>query len=468
VSEDEAKNKAWGGRFSGPTDAFVQEFTASCHFDFRLWRHDIAGSQAHCRMLAACGILTEAERDEILGGLEKVEAELEAGELTPDPALEDIHMHVEARLKEHVGAVAGKLHTARSRNDQVTTDLRLYLREETDEVLARLRTLQSNLVALAEEHVETILPGFTHLQVAQPVSFAHHMLAYVAMFGRDEERFLDCRRRINRLPLGAAALAGTTFPIDPGRVAAELGFDGLCPNSLDAVSDRDYAIEFCAASALTMTHLSRLCEELILWMTPRFGFIDIDDQFCTGSSIMPQKKNPDVPEVVRGKTGRVTGALVSLLTLMKSLPLAYNKDMQEDKEALFDCVDTVQACLRAIGELVPGITPQPEAMERAATEGYSTATDLADYLVRKGIPFRDAHEIVGRIVRIALAEGRHLEEMRIEDMRAVDDRIEQDVVHVLTVHGSVSARKAPGGTAFDTVRAALADVKARLAKAGEA
>ncbi len=461
-ANDTSKNVSWGGRFSGPTDRFVQEFTASCQFDFRLYKQDIAGSKAHCRMLAQTGILTSKEADTILAGLDSVLKEFEAGSIQVDPALEDIHMHVESRLKQLIGTVAGKLHTARSRNDQVATDLRLYMREQVDELIGRIQLLQTNLLDLAESHVDTVMPGFTHLQVAQPVSFAHHLLAYVTMLDRDKERLQDCRKRINRLPLGSAALAGTTFPIDREQVAKELGFDGLCPNSLDAVSDRDFAIEFCAAGTLIMTHLSRFCEELVLWMTPRFGFIDLDDQFCTGSSIMPQKKNPDVPELVRGKTGRVTGSLMSLLTLMKSLPLAYNKDMQEDKEPLFDCVDTLHGCLRAIGELVPGIRPNPEAMKKAASEGYSTATDLADYLVRQGVAFRDAHEVVGTLVRQAIEQGIPLDELTLAEMQVVEGRIQEDVHSFLTVEGSVAARTALGGTAFSTVRQALKVARSKV------
>ena len=463
MTDEAGSNKSWGGRFSGPTDQFVQEFTASYRFDMRLARHDLAGSRAHCRMLAATGILTDAEARTILDGLDEVEGEVAAGRLALDPALEDVHMHVEHRLRELIGPVAGKLHTARSRNDQVATDLRLWLREEVDHLGRGVRTLQAALLTLAEEHVETVMPGFTHLQVAQPVSFAHHLLAYVEMLDRDHQRLTEARRRVNRLPLGSAALAGTTFPIDREMVAAELGFEGLCRNSLDAVADRDFAIEVVAACSLVMVHLSRLSEELILWCTPAFGFIELEDRFCTGSSIMPQKKNPDVPELVRGKTGRVVGSLVSLLTLMKSLPLAYNKDMQEDKEPLFDCVDTTRACLRAIGELVPGIRARPERMRAAAAEGYSTATDLADYLVRRGLPFREAHEVVGKIVRLAIESRRALDEIPPEEMRGVEPRIQDDVTAVLSIDGSVAARSGPGGTGFTAVRAALAEARARLA-----
>jgi argininosuccinate lyase len=413
-------------------------------------------------MLARQGILSDFEATTILGGLDQVEEEIAAGKMEFQASLEDVHMHVEFRLKEILGPVAGKLHTARSRNDQVTTDLRLWLRGRVDKILGRIRSLQRSLLDLAEANVETILPGFTHLQVAQPVSFAHHLLAYFEMLERDHARFGDARKRINQLPLGAAALAGTTFPIDPASVAEELGFEGICRNSLDAVSDRDYSIETLAAGSLLMTHLSRFCEELVLWSTPAFGFVELSDQFCTGSSIMPQKKNPDVPELVRGKTGRVTGSLVSMLTLMKSLPLAYNKDMQEDKEPLFDAVDTLEGCLRAMGELVPGIQVRPQAMLQAAAQGYSTATDLADYLVRRGFPFREAHEVVGGIVRLAIEKACELHEISPEEMRSLEPRIEDDVTEVLTVQGSVNARKAPGGTAFATVREALMEARSRL------
>ncbi|MBF0283419.1 MAG: argininosuccinate lyase [Magnetococcales bacterium] len=461
TSHDAAK--PWGGRFTQPTDAFVEAFSASIHYDYRLFRHDIRASQVHARMLARQGILGDDEARAIVGGLDQVKQELEEGKLPFSPRLEDIHMHVESRLKELIGPTAGKLHTARSRNDQVATDIRLYLRDEVD-LLAEegIRGLQRQLVGLAQHHVETVMPGFTHLQIAQPVSFAHHLLAYVEMLERDHGRLTDLRRRMNQLPLGAAALAGTPFPIDREWVARELGFDGLCRNSLDAVSDRDFAIELAAACSLIMTHLSRFAEELILWMSPAFGFIDLPDAFCTGSSIMPQKKNPDVAELVRGKTGRVHGALISLLVTMKGLPLAYNRDMQEDKEPLFDLMETTRNCVRAISELVPGITPRPQRMAALAEEGYATATDLADWLVRQGVPFREAHGVVGRIVALAAASGRRLSDLPVEEMQRVDERITAEAPDVLTVESSINARRAPGGTAVDTVRAALHEAWRRV------
>nr|CRH07598.1 argininosuccinate lyase [Candidatus Magnetococcus massalia] len=451
--------KLWGGRFSEPTNAFVESFSASIDYDVRLYRQDIRGSIAHCGMLARQEIIPQADADQIITGLEQVRGEIERGEMPFSNSLEDIHMHVESRLREIIGPVAGKLHTARSRNDQVATDFRLYLREELDAILEQIQHLQSGLVGLAEKHADTIMPGFTHMQSAQPVTFGHHMMAYYEMLSRDYGRFADLRPRLNRMPLGSAALAGTTFPLDRASVAKDLAFDGLCENSLDAVSDRDFAIEMMSASSILMMHLSRFSEELILWSGPAYGFIQIPDAFCTGSSIMPQKKNPDVPELVRGKVGRVYGALNSILTLMKGLPLAYNRDMQEDKEAVFDAVDTVRACLRVFGDMVPGMEPNKEVMRRAAGAGFATATDLADYLVRKQIPFREAHEIVGTIVRICEDKGCDLDELTLADMQAVDSRIEADVVDVLSVEASVNARKAVGGTAVETVRQAIAIAK---------
>ncbi|MEO5377587.1 MAG: argininosuccinate lyase [Magnetococcus sp. DMHC-6] len=447
--------KLWGGRFSQPTDAFVELFTASIHVDVRLFRQDIRASQVHSQMLARVGILTQQEAATLCQGLSEVEQEIEQGELLLQTSLEDIHMHVESRLAEKVGGVAGKLHTARSRNDQVATDLRLYVREEVDAILVAIHHLQEGFLNLAKAHIETILPGFTHMQNAQPISFAHHLLAYYEMLARDYDRFWQARGRMNRLPLGCAALAGTPYPVDREWVAEQLGFEGLCENSLDAVSDRDFAIELAAHAAILMMHLSRFSEELILWSSPIFGFIELSDGFCTGSSIMPQKKNPDVPELVRGKTGRVNGHLMALLTLMKGLPLAYNRDMQEDKEAVFDTLDTVRGCLRVMGDLLPGMTIHREKMAAAAGAGYTTATDLADYLVQKSIPFRQAHEIVGRIVRRAIAEKITLEQMTLAQMQEVDPRIEADVALVLTVEASINARKARGGTAFATVREAI-------------
>ncbi|MBF0624763.1 MAG: argininosuccinate lyase [Magnetococcales bacterium] len=457
--------KLWGGRFSQPTDAFVEAFSASIAYDSRLWSQDIRGSQVHCRMLARQGIIAPEEAEAIVAGLEQVAGELSRGALPFRDDLEDIHMHVESRLRELIGPVAGKLHTARSRNDQVATDLRLYLREETDHIRAALNRLRGALLDLAEAHQTVVMPGFTHLQIGQPVTFAHHLLAYVAMLERDHGRCTDLRSRLNRLPLGSAALAGTPFPVDRRWVAEQLGFEGLCENSMDAVSDRDFAVELAAAAALIMMHLSRFAEELILWSSPVFAFVELPDAFCTGSSIMPQKKNPDVPELVRGKSGRVYGALFSLLTLMKGLPLAYNRDMQEDKEPIFDAVDTVRACLRAFIDLVPGIRVRRERLAATARQGYSTATDLADYLVGRGVPFREAHGIVGRIVALAVAEGVTLEELSLERLREVDGRIAADVAAVLTVEASVAARRAEGGTAFDTVAKALQAARQRLAEA---
>ncbi|MBF0187637.1 MAG: argininosuccinate lyase [Magnetococcales bacterium] len=454
--------KLWGGRFNEPTDAFVERFSASIQYDSRLYRQDIRGSQVHCRMLARQGILTDEEADAIIQGLTTVGGEIERGELPFSNALEDIHMHVESRLRELIGPVAGKLHTARSRNDQVATDVRLYLRGEVDRIRRALYDLQKALVDLAANNVETILPGFTHLQSAQPVSFAHHLLAYVEMLERDFGRLGDLRGRMNRLPLGSAALAGTTFAIDREWVAKELGFDGLCENSLDAVSDRDFVIELASAASLIMVHLSRFSEELILWTSPGFNFVELPDAYCTGSSIMPQKKNPDVPELIRGRSGRVNGHLMALLTLMKGLPLAYNRDLQEDKEPIFDTVDTVRDCLRAMAGLVPGIAPRKERMLEAAGEGFSTATDLADYLVRRNLPFREAHAVVGRIVRIAEESSRDLDQLELAELQAVDPRIGSEVMDVLSVEASVNARTAIGGTAFETVGTAVTGWQDRL------
>ncbi len=457
--------KAWSGRFSEPVDERVKRFTASVGFDQRLARFDIQGSLAHARMLAACGILSAADLADIERGMTAIAADVDAGRFQWSLDLEDVHLNIERRLTDLVGDAGKRLHTARSRNDQVATDVRLWLREAIDQCQALLADLRGALLDLAEAHAGTIMPGFTHLQVAQPVTFGHHLMAYVEMFERDAERLADARRRVNRLPLGAAALAGTGYPIDRERVARELGFEGICRNSLDAVSDRDFAIEFCACAALVMTHLSRLSEELILWMSPRFGFIDLADRFCTGSSIMPQKKNPDVPELVRGKTGRVNGHLVALLTLMKAQPLAYNKDNQEDKEPLFDTADTLVDSLAVYAAMMRGVTVKPEAMRRAAAEGFSTATDLADYLVRKGLPFREAHEAVARAVREAQAQGRDLAELPMEALRAFSPLVDADVYEVLTPEGSVASRTVAGGTAPGQVRAAVAEARRRLAGA---
>lgn len=455
-------SKLWGGRFSQPTDQFVESFTASIHYDARLYPQDIQASVVHCRMLARQEIIGQEEAEAIIAGLEVVRQELEAGQLPFQESLEDIHMHVESRLRALIGPVAGKLHTARSRNDQVTTDLRLYLREQVDCMRQEVRAMQRVLLTLAQAHVESVLPGLTHFQNAQPVSFAHHLLAYLEMLERDWQRLGDVRGRINQLPLGSAALAGTPFPVDRLWVAEQLGFAGICRNSMDAVSDRDFVIELAAVCALMMVHFSRFSEELILWSSPLLGFVVLPDAFCTGSSIMPQKKNPDVPELVRGKSGRVVGHLNALLMLMKGLPLTYNRDMQEDKEPIFDSVDTVRGCLRVLTDLIPGIVVQREVMAKAASVGYTTATDLADYLVCKGVPFREAHEISGRLVRICVERGVTLAQLPLVEMQQVDGRIGADVMLVLTVDASVNARQSVGGTAFATVRQALQEASGRL------
>jgi len=455
-------DKPWSGRFTEPTDAFVEAFTASVDFDRRLYRHDIAGSVAHARMLAHVGVLSAGECEAIVNGLRQIEAEIDAGTFEWRHALEDVHMNIEARLIERIGDAGKKLHTGRSRNDQVATDLRLYLRDGVDDTLAAIRRLQEGLLGLAEREADTIMPGFTHLQVAQPVTFGHHLLAWNEMLERDHGRFTDARRRINVMPLGSAALAGTSYPIDRAFTAKALGFDAPAENSLDAVSDRDFAIEFTAAAALLMTHLSRFSEELVLWSSSPFGFIELSDAFCTGSSIMPQKKNPDVPELVRGKSARVHGHLVSLLTLMKGQPLAYNKDNQEDKEPLFDTLDTVLGCLKVYAGMIPAITVRREAMLAAARRGFATATDLADYLVRKGVAFRDAHEIVGRAVRAGVESGRDLSAMTLDELKAYSPAIDADVFGVLTLEGSVAARNHVGGTAPEQVRAALRRARKRL------
>ena len=450
------EQKLWGGRFTESTDAFVEEFTASVSFDQRLYQQDIQGSVAHCRMLAKVGVLSEAESDQILEGLAKVEKEIAAGEFEWSVSREDVHMNIEARLTDIIGTVGKKLHTGRSRNDQVATDIRLFLRAEIDRILSEIDRLQQGLLSLAEREAGTIMPGFTHLQAAQPVTFGHHMLAWFEMLSRDHERLVDCRKRVNRNPLGAAALAGTTFPIDRAYTAELLGFEGVCENSLDAVSDRDFAIEFTAAASLLMTHLSRFSEELVLWSSSQFNFIDLPDRFCTGSSIMPQKKNPDVPELVRGKVGRVNGHLISLLTLMKSQPLAYNKDNQEDKEPLFDTVDTVLNSLRAYADMMPAVEVKESVMHEAALRGFSTATDLADYLVKKGLPFRDAHEVVGQAVSYALNKNCDLSELSLKELQQFSEQyISDNVFDVLTLEGSVQARDHLGGTAPKQVLAAV-------------
>lgn len=455
MSQDKTTNQSWGGRFSEPVDAFVARFTASVDFDKRLYKHDIQGSIAHASMLCKVGVLTDSERDAIIDGLREIQAEIEAGQFDWRVDLEDVHMNIEARLTEQVGIVGKKLHTGRSRNDQVATDIRLWLRDEIDLILSELTRLQEGLLGLAQEHAETIMPGFTHLQTAQPVTFGHHMLAWFEMLSRDYERLVDCRKRTNRMPLGSAALAGTTYPIDRQMTCELLGFEAISGNSLDGVSDRDFAIEFCAAASIAMMHLSRFSEELVLWTSAQFQFIDLPDRFCTGSSIMPQKKNPDVPELVRGKSGRVFGALMGLLTLMKGQPLAYNKDNQEDKEPLFDAADTLRDSLRAFADMVPAIKPKAEMMREAALRGFSTATDLADYLVGKGLPFRDCHEIVGLAVRYGVENGKDLAQMSLNELQQFSTEITDDVFEVLTLEGSVNARNHIGGTAPAQVRAAV-------------
>jgi argininosuccinate lyase len=444
-------------------DDLVKRYTASVGFDRRLAPFDIQGSLAHARMLHAVGVLSAKDLADIERGMAQIGADIAAGRFDWSLDLEDVHLNIEKRLTDLVGEAGKRLHTGRSRNDQVATDVRLWLRASIDAIDALMRALQSALVELAAQHVDTVMPGFTHLQVAQPVSFGHHLLAYYEMLKRDRARLADCRTRVNRLPLGAAALAGTGWPIDRDRVARELGFDGVCANSLDAVSDRDFAIEFCACAALAMTHLSRLSEELILWMNPRFGFVTLADSYCTGSSIMPQKKNPDVPELARGKTGRMNGHLMALLTLMKGQPLAYNKDNQEDKEPLFDAVDTLSDTLRVFAGMLSGLTVDAAAMRRAAAEGFATATDLADYLVRKGLPFRDAHEAVAQAVRFAAGEGKDLAQLPLDALRRFSPLIAEDVYAGLTLEGALAARKHVGGTAPEQVRAAVARARAELA-----
>ncbi|UGQ45692.1 argininosuccinate lyase [Massilia endophytica] len=457
------KSEAWSARFSEPVSDLVKRYTASVFFDNRMAKADIQGSLAHAEMLAAQGIIPASDLADIQRGMAQIGQEIESGQFEWLLDLEDVHLNIEKRLTELVGDAGKRLHTGRSRNDQVATDIRLYVRSAIDDIVGLLKQLRGALTDLAEQHADTILPGFTHMQVAQPITFGHHMLAYVEMFGRDAERMADCRKRVNRLPLGSAALAGTTFPIDRLRVAKTLGFDDVCHNSLDAVSDRDFAIEFTAASSLIMTHISRMSEELVIWMSPRVGFIDIADRFCTGSSIMPQKKNPDVPELARGKTGRVYGHLMALLTLMKGQPLAYNKDNQEDKEPLFDTVDTVVDTLRIFADMAGGITVKPEAMRAAALQGYATATDLADYLVKKGLPFRDAHEAVAHAVRTCVDAGCDLSDLSLDQLRQFSPLIGDDVFHVLTLEGSVAARDHVGGTAPNQVRAAIERVRKQLA-----
>nr|WP_315234903.1 argininosuccinate lyase [uncultured Albidiferax sp.] len=457
------KSEAWSALFSEPMSDLVKRYTSSVFFDKRLWQADIAGSLAHAEMLAAQNIIAAQDHADIQRGLAQISADIESGNFEWKLDLEDVHLNIEARLTQLVGDAGKRLHTGRSRNDQVATDVRLWLRGEMDLINGLLTDLQLALVSIAEKNVDVVMPGFTHLQVAQPVSFGHHMLAYVEMFARDAERMLDVRKRVNRLPLGAAALAGTSYPLDRERVAKTLGMEGVCQNSLDAVSDRDFAIEFTAAASIAMVHISRLSEELVLWISQSFGFIDIADRFCTGSSIMPQKKNPDVPELARGKTGRVVGHLMGLITLMKGQPLAYNKDNQEDKEPLFDTVDTLKDTLRIFAEMVGGITVKPEAMERAALRGYATATDLADYMVKKGLPFRDAHEAVAHAVKAAISHNVDLSELPLSVLQQFNPKIEKDVYDVLSLRGSMNARNTLGGTAPAQVSAQIARHRARLA-----
>lgn len=462
MSGKQTPSKVWGGRFNEATDEFVSRFTASASFDSRLFAHDIKGSLAHARMLLAAGVLSQAEHQQIQSGLVAIEADIEAGNFEWSIALEDVHMNIEAALTEKIGEAGKKLHTGRSRNDQVATDIRLWLRDEIDAIDAELVRLQSGLLALAEREAATIMPGFTHLQTAQPVTFGHHMMAWYEMLERDKGRLQDCRKRLNQSPLGAAALAGTTFPIDREMTASLLAFDQPTNNSLDSVSDRDFAIEFCAFASLVMTHLSRASEELVMWTSAQFDFIELPDRFCTGSSIMPQKKNPDVPELVRGKSGRVYGHLVGLLTLMKAQPLAYNKDNQEDKEPLFDTVDTIRDCLRAFADMIPAIRVKAENMSRAATRGYATATDLADYLVNRGLPFRDSHEVVGRAVAYGIEQNKDLAELSLAELRQFSDKISADVYDILTLEGSINARSHIGGTAPERVRSAVATARKTL------
>ncbi len=464
MSDNHHPAKPWSGRFNEPTDAFVEAFTASVDFDRRLYRYDIQGSIAHARMLAQQGILSDRERDDIIQGLEQIQSRIAAGEFQWSVSLEDVHMNIESALTEVIGEAGKKLHTGRSRNDQVATDIRLWLRDEIDALRAAIAKLQGALLDKAEQEAETILPGFTHLQTAQPVTFGHHLMAWFEMLERDRQRLADCRQRVNVMPLGAAALAGTTYPIDRQTTARLLGFRAPAENSLDAVSDRDFAIEFCAAASILMMHLSRFSEELIIWSSAQFGFVELSDSFCTGSSIMPQKKNPDVPELIRGKTGRIYGHLIGLLTLMKSQPLAYNKDNQEDKEPLFDTVDNLKGSLKVFAAMIPAIRCHKQAMRQAARRGFATATDLADYLVRKGIPFRDAHEVVGKAVAFGVAESRDLSQMSLAELQQFSNRIDQDVFEILTLEGSVSARDHIGGTAPAQVRQAIRRARQRVAE----
>jgi argininosuccinate lyase len=456
------KSQGWSALFSEPMDVLVQRYTASVGFDQRMWRADIAGSLAHARMLAAQQVIGAQDLADIERGLKQIAEEIEAGRFEWKLELEDVHLNIEARLTQLVGDAGKRLHTGRSRNDQVATDIRLWLRGEIDAIAPLLQQLQRALLDVAALHTGTVMPGYTHLQVAQPVSFAHHLLAYVEMFARDAERLADVRKRTNRLPLGAAALAGTSYPLDRDAVARELGFDGVCENSLDAVSDRDFALEFAAFASIAMVHVSRLAEEIVLWMSQNFGFIDLADRYCTGSSIMPQKRNPDVAELARGKSGRVIGHLMGLLTLMKGQPLTYNKDNQEDKEPLFDTVDTLAATLRIMAEMIAGLKVKPDAMRAAALKGYATATDLADYLAKKGVPFRDAHEVVAHAVKLALQRGVDLADLPPAELRALHPQIGDDARDALTLQGSLNARATRGGTAPAQVRAQIERHRKRL------
>ncbi|ACM19487.1 argininosuccinate lyase [Geotalea daltonii FRC-32] len=455
-----SKDKLWGGRFTQPTDKFVEEFTASIDFDKRLYHQDIRGSIAHARMLGKQRIIPMEDVEKIVHGLQEILDQIEAGKFDFSISLEDIHMNIESRLSAKIGEAGKRLHTGRSRNDQVALDIRLYLRDELVEISAYLDLLVDSLLTQAEKNIDVIMPGYTHLQTAQPILFAHHMLAYVEMFKRDKGRMEDCLKRTNILPLGAGALAGTTFPIDREHVAELLDFPEVTRNSLDSVSDRDFALEFLADASILMMHLSRFSEELILWSTSEFKFIDLSDGFCTGSSIMPQKKNPDVPELVRGKTGRVYGNLMALLTVMKSLPLAYNKDMQEDKEPLFDTIDTVKGSLKIFADMIREMQVNTDTMRNAAAKGFSTATDVADYLVRKGMPFRDAHEVVGKSVAYCIANKKDLPELAIEEWKGFSPMIDTDIYEAITLEASVNARRATGGTSLEGVKREIARVRA--------
>lgn len=455
MTDTEGPKKLWAGRFKETTDSFVARFTASVHYDQRLAYHDIQGSIAHATMLHKVGILSEQELTQILQGLQTIQNSIDNGKFQWSADLEDVHMNIEAALTEEIGAAGKKLHTGRSRNDQVATDMRLYLRHEIDLITKEITLLQKALLSMAKRQVDTIMPGFTHMQIAQPVTFGHHLMAWYEMIERDYQRLQDCRRRVNIMPLGSAALAGTGFPIDRSFTAELLGFESPSANSIDAVSDRDFAIEFAATASLIMVHLSRWSEELVLWVSPQFHFIELPDRFCTGSSIMPQKKNPDVVELIRGKTGRVVGDLMSLLTLMKGQPLAYNRDNQEDKEPLFDIVTTIKDCLRALVDMIPALLVNKEKMKQAAEKGYATATDLADYLTKKELPFREAHEVVGKLVSYAVDSGKDLSALSLQEMRKFSDLIDADVFNVLTLEGSVNSRNHPGGTAPEQVKKAI-------------